>query len=204
MAIQGTPQARPWGGSPPGGEDQARLRILAAATDCLEQKGLAKTFLSDVARRAGITRPTLYRYFPTKENLVMAALREESVQFTLQHHQAMAKADTAAERYVEGMYYSLTRLPNTRVLKFMVQPEYVDFVARDDPGLGLTIQAIEQGLEPVFEPRPELRFRSAAIAEITWRWIISLLQFQVGAPRRGDALKQYIRDYVLPSTGLNQ
>ena len=53
-------------------------RILNAAFAAMASHGLAKVSLEDVAREAGMSRQTVYRYFGSKEALVTAAiLREE-------------------------------------------------------------------------------------------------------------------------------
>jgi len=64
-----------WGGAPPATDEEAISRILDAAQEGLDQHG-ANLKLSDVARTLNITRPTLYRYFPSTEQLLTAtALR---------------------------------------------------------------------------------------------------------------------------------
>ena len=60
---------------PPGSTSE---RILDAANAALVAHGLAKLSLEDVAREAGMSRQTVYRYFASKDALVTAAiLREE-------------------------------------------------------------------------------------------------------------------------------
>jgi len=49
-------------------------RILEAALELLMTQGLKKTSLDEVAHRAGVTRVTVYRYYPDKKQLVEAAL----------------------------------------------------------------------------------------------------------------------------------
>ncbi len=64
----------------PQNEDRTREKILLAALAEFSEKGLAKTSVAEVAYRAGITRVTVYRYFPEKKELVRAAyLRVERV-----------------------------------------------------------------------------------------------------------------------------
>src|SRR5579863_5082118 len=53
--------------------------ILDAALACFAERGFAATRLDDVARRAGITKGTLYLYFPNKEELFKAVIRETLV-----------------------------------------------------------------------------------------------------------------------------
>src|ERR1700761_9466604 len=47
-------------------------RILTAARQLVMQQGARRLSLTDVATLAGVSRPTLYRYFPSKEDLITA------------------------------------------------------------------------------------------------------------------------------------
>lgn len=49
-----------------------RDRILVATAEVLSRNGLTKLSLSDVALQAGVSRPTLYRWFASKEELLDA------------------------------------------------------------------------------------------------------------------------------------
>jgi AcrR family transcriptional regulator len=53
--------------------------IVAASLACFAERGFAATRLDDVARRAGITKGTLYLYFPNKEELFKAVVRQAVV-----------------------------------------------------------------------------------------------------------------------------
>ncbi len=47
-------------------------RILAATAEVLARNGMSKLSLSEVALQAGVSRPTLYRWFASKEDLLDA------------------------------------------------------------------------------------------------------------------------------------
>ncbi len=52
-----------------------RQRIIEAAYACVARWGLAKTTVEDVAREAGVSRATVYRYMPGgREELINAAV----------------------------------------------------------------------------------------------------------------------------------
>ena len=53
-------------------DQSTRRRILAATFVVLSRDGRRKLQLSDVATEAGVSRPTLYRYFGSKEGLLEA------------------------------------------------------------------------------------------------------------------------------------
>jgi AcrR family transcriptional regulator len=57
---------------PAGVEPSTRRRILTATFDVLARDGRRKLQLSDVAAEAKVSRPTLYRYFGSKEGLLEA------------------------------------------------------------------------------------------------------------------------------------
>src|SRR5260370_38652946 len=51
-----------------------REAILAAAYDTLAEKGIAAIQIAPIAERAGIAAGTVYRYFPSKTELVAAVV----------------------------------------------------------------------------------------------------------------------------------
>src|ERR687896_796090 len=52
-------------------------RLLDAARECVLAVGVRRTTFSDVARRAGVSRMTLYRRFPDLESLLSALMTRE-------------------------------------------------------------------------------------------------------------------------------
>ncbi len=57
-------------------KDARPAEITEAALACFAARGFAATRLEDIAQRAGITRGTLYLYFPNKEELFKAVVRQ--------------------------------------------------------------------------------------------------------------------------------
>jgi AcrR family transcriptional regulator len=53
-------------------DNSSRQRILAATAEVLGRNGMTKLSLSEVAAQAGVSRPTLYRYFADKRELLDA------------------------------------------------------------------------------------------------------------------------------------
>ena len=66
-------RAGSWGADWPADEDEARERLLAAADACYAEKGPVRTRMSDIARRAGVHRSTVYYYFSNKDALLAAS-----------------------------------------------------------------------------------------------------------------------------------
>jgi AcrR family transcriptional regulator len=57
----------------PSGDDRERA-ILATAEHLLEERAVADISVDDLARGAGISRPTFYFYFPSKDAVLLALL----------------------------------------------------------------------------------------------------------------------------------
>lgn len=62
-------------------KDARPSEILSAALACFTERGFAATRLEDVARRAGVTKGTLYLYFRNKEELFEAVVRQSLVPY---------------------------------------------------------------------------------------------------------------------------
>ncbi len=58
-------------------KERRRAEILAEARGALEESDYRDLRLSDLARNLGLVKGTLYRYFPTRQDLFMAVYREE-------------------------------------------------------------------------------------------------------------------------------
>src|SRR3954470_819654 len=87
--------------------DLRRRQLLAEAAQLLTQHGLEQVQITEVAERAGVSRPLVYRLFPTRQALLRAVL-EDFAEFlgarfheTLQRLQS-ASIDTIATAFVEA------------------------------------------------------------------------------------------------------
>ncbi len=74
---------------------ERRDRIVDAATRLFAERPYGQVHMSDVAHAAGVAKPTLYRYFATKEGLFLEVL--EDMMGDLVNRVAQAR-DTAAGR----------------------------------------------------------------------------------------------------------
>jgi AcrR family transcriptional regulator len=59
-------------------EESTRDRILQAGVEAASIHGIARLTVGDVAKRAGVSRPTLYKHFRSKDDLVAAAVEREA------------------------------------------------------------------------------------------------------------------------------
>jgi AcrR family transcriptional regulator len=87
--------------------DETSARILDAAFEVFCWLGTRRSTMEDVARRAGVSRITVYRRFETKRALVDQLIRREVSRYFDQFRRDVEHADTAADRVVLGFVSSL-------------------------------------------------------------------------------------------------
>jgi AcrR family transcriptional regulator len=78
-------------------KDARPEELVAAALDVFVERGYASTALADVARRAGVTKGTIYLYFENKEALFKAVVRSTIVPVIAQG-EALAQSFTGSAR----------------------------------------------------------------------------------------------------------
>ena len=56
--------------------ESARRAILGATTELIERSGYGRVTMESIARRAGVSKQTVYRWWPTKAAILLEALNE--------------------------------------------------------------------------------------------------------------------------------
>jgi TetR/AcrR family transcriptional regulator len=77
--------------------------LLDAALDLFVEKGFAATRVEEVAARAGVSKGTLFLYFPSKEDLFKAVVRENVVHPVSQGAAEMARFKGNSGELLEWM-----------------------------------------------------------------------------------------------------
>jgi AcrR family transcriptional regulator len=101
---------------------ERREMVLEAAVAEFAARGLAGTSTEDVARRAGISQPYLFRLFPTKKALFLALIGRcfDRVQDTF----TTAAGDLTGDEALAAMADSYTRLLDDRTLLLLQMQIY--------------------------------------------------------------------------------
>ena len=80
-AVEAIPQSKP----------DARERILDTAYELFSRRGVRDVGIDEVIERAGVAKATLYRHFPSKDDLVIAFLERREQRWTLAWVEAEAR-----------------------------------------------------------------------------------------------------------------
>ncbi|HEX3841132.1 MAG TPA: TetR/AcrR family transcriptional regulator [Acidimicrobiales bacterium] len=99
--------------------DQAALaaeRILDAAGRCFAGQGVPNTSIADIARDAGCSRPTIYRYFDDRHALRLAFVHREARRLGTAVAVEVARIADPAPRFVEACLLALAGVRSSPTL----------------------------------------------------------------------------------------
>jgi AcrR family transcriptional regulator len=116
-------RAAPALASRPEAIERTRQRILGGALRAIARHGLAKMGMSDVSDAAGVSRGTLYRYFPTREALLedLAVYVQEKLVADLAV--ALAGRGAVERRLLTSIRYVTTQVANDPAIRRLIETE---------------------------------------------------------------------------------
>jgi TetR/AcrR family transcriptional repressor of uid operon len=88
------------------GEDALFDRVAAAALDEFAEHGIRRTSMEDVARRAGVSRMTIFRRFTSKQGLVEVVIAREVRRGMRELDLLWESAETLEDRLVAGFEFA--------------------------------------------------------------------------------------------------
>ncbi|GAB3488286.1 TetR/AcrR family transcriptional regulator [Amycolatopsis cihanbeyliensis] len=103
--------------------DDTRAGILDAAYEQFCRTGIQRSTMEDVARRAGVSRITVYRRFATKDALVEHVVRREFRRYFDRFLVDIEQAETVADRVVLGFVSSLRTIRRNPLIGGLVTAE---------------------------------------------------------------------------------
>ena len=177
-------------------------KIIEAAIVCVKRWGVEKVNLNDIAKEAGVTRPTVYSYFSNRDEIIQQALLQSAYIFGAKAIKHLQKFETARERTVEAVVYSLKKLPKEPSLALLKNTDMSNIINNNGlstPEGQLILRSLFQIIliEKSFDDN-ELD----EIAEVTARFMLSLLTIKSPKKRNDKELRGFIERRLLPSLGL--
>ncbi|MFI5507841.1 TetR/AcrR family transcriptional regulator [Mycobacterium sp. NPDC051804] len=193
-------RSRGWAGVTPASDEEAIDRILNAVDDVVAEHGPAIR-LADVARKLGVTRQTVYRYFPNADALLIAS--------------AMRAVDGFIDQVVEhvrGIYDPVTAV--VEIISFAVEnltgdPQLESLLAQQSNGKAATSLTSDTAITFCLSAFRRLDvdwelhgFNTTALgelAEMTLRTVQSLLTDPGESLRNEVGLRRFVAKWLGPA-----
>lgn len=179
---------------------EVRERILQATYDCVGRWGLAKTTVDDAARQAGVSRATVYRYFPGgREELVTAVVAWEYGHFFRRLYEEVRGGATLEEVMERGIAFAHRAIRQHEVLQRVLETEPELLVPKLTVEAAGTQEAIAAFLVPYLErhrlaPGVDLRDAADFLARMALSYIASPGRWDLDDP---DQVARLVRAELL-------
>lgn len=179
--------------------ERNRARMLAAAREVFAEQGLEAP-MAEVARRAGVGAATLFRRFPTRDDLITAAFADKMAAYAQAISEALADPDPwhGFCRYVEkvcamqaedrGFTHVLTMtFPTVKAFEAdrdRAAEEFAELIGRAKAAGQLRPDFAHQDLVMVLMANAGVVSATADAAPGTWRRLVAYLLQAFAAPAR--------------------
>lgn len=194
-----------WSGAAPASDDEAIARILAAASKTIDAKG-ADFSIADVARALGVTRQTVYRYFPSTDALLVAAAVHTAGDFANQVEAHLRGITDPVDAVAEAIATVLEWLPKDKHLGLLIGPDrpnlHIESVTGD-----VALDFAHSMIRRFDVDWAGLGYTDAdldELAEHLLRIIQSFVTDPGRPPRTGEELRAYLRRWVGAAVGAHR
>ncbi len=183
--------------------DATTLAILDAAVVEFEQHGFRRVALDDVARRARVSRTTIYRRFANKDELIAAVIEQGNVTLFADIANELKQAAPQSNYYVEAFTLSILKFRSHRVLHRMVTDEPALVMQLANQHWGAAIDRMAEALRIIFPPGFAERIGEDAVNELAdtiLRYAAMVLLLPSVAPlETADDIRAFATRHFLPS-----
>jgi len=134
--------------------DDARERILAAAERCIDRHGIRKTTMDDVASEVGLSRPSVYRYFADRDDLLVELIARHARVLNDRAHKSISRQNSLSDQIVEGVISIADNGRRDPLTRYAI----------DTDGSSLSRRMIASGMSEVIRGEIWDRYLDAAVA----------------------------------------
>lgn len=160
-------------------------RLLAATETCLRRRGIRRTTVIEIAEEAGLSRATLYKHFPDKAALVVAALARTDEQFWADAAQRVSSCTGLAAQVAEAVRIAREHSPGALLLRLRAQ-EPDAFAATVGTGLREMVPNMALFWRPyLLAAREAGELRADLDVERAAEWVVRIVLSLVTVPGDG-------------------
>ena len=183
--------------------DPSTEAILDAAVVEFERHGFRRVALDDVARRARVSRTTIYRRFSNKDELVAAVIERENVRVFADIAAELKQAGPQSNYYVEAFTLSILKFRRHRVLDRMISDEPGLVIELAETHYSAAIERMVEALRVIFPAGFAERIGEPAVIELAdtiLRYAAMVLLLPSAQPlETADAIRAFATQHFLPS-----
>lgn len=191
-----------WDGDPPQ-RTAARERLLEIAGQCVARDGITGTGIAHVALEAGVSRPTVYRYFKDRDELIRSVLLQAGLRLANEVRTHMKDFEDPAESAVEAMVFTLQGIQSNPVLRQVWSPPVFDAAVLRGFTQPASIAFTRVAFSDFFETAGWDEAEATEVMEYMLRLIMSFLA-SPDPQRSEEELRDFLMRRFVPALGLSR
>jgi AcrR family transcriptional regulator len=183
--------------------EAAQAHFLDAAETCFERYGVNKTTMEDIAKVAGVSRPTVYRHFADRESLILAVVMRRARSLIAKAQAFIRRQETFEDQLVEGLLFLVRTGRKDPFVRLLVNPEQMEFAQQILGSTDAAVDLTHEMWEPILKEAvdrgdlsPALDFYAIAA------WLTHVELILVGrldlTPDDGE-VREMLRTFLLPA-----
>lgn len=187
----------------PPDSEAAQAHFLDAAEACFERYGVVKTTMEDIAKMAGVSRPTVYRHFSDRDSLILAVIMRRARSLIGKAQAFIRRQERFEDRLVEGLLFLVKTGRRDPFVRILVSPEHLDMAQQILGATDAVVDLTQDMWEPILveaaargELNAELDFRDIAVW-LTHVELILVGRFDVATD--DDEIRRMLRTFLAPA-----
>ena len=168
--------------------------ILRAAKQCYLSDGIARTGMREVAAAAGVARSTLYRYFPSRDDVLVATIKLEMEQANNRIGKSLGQYTDPADLIVEGLLMAIRDIPQRPLLKAVFASDEDAVARRIIWNSDIIVKFGEELMDRVVQPALDANLLQTSVApEVLVEWVYRVLLSFLTLPSNWIKTEQQLR-----------
>jgi AcrR family transcriptional regulator len=96
---------------------------VAAAERCIERHGIRKTTMDDVACEVGLSRPSVYRYFADRDDLLIELITRHARALQNRARKSVSRQNSLPDQIVETVLYTADHGRRDPLTRHTIEPD---------------------------------------------------------------------------------
>lgn len=187
----------------PQDSEAAQAHFIDAAEICFDRYGIVKTTMEDIAKMAGVSRPTVYRHFADRDSLVLAVVMRRARSLIGKAQAFIRQHERFEDRLVEGLLFLVKTGRHDPFVRILVSPENLDMAQQILGATDAVVDLTQEMWQPILDEAAEQGELAPGLddREIA-RWLTHVELILVGRfdlADDDDDIRRMLRTFLAPA-----